>query len=63
MSEQTEIRRLVSQLLNGLALAAISGMVIVPSANGNLQPQMAVLGVAAAVLCHLLALLVWRRPN
>jgi hypothetical protein len=63
MSKQTETRRLVSQLLNGLALAAISGMVIVPAANGHLRPLAALLGITAAGLCHLLALLVWRRAD
>jgi len=60
MSKRVETRRLVSQLLNGLALAAISGMVIVPTASGNLQPLVAVFGVAVAGLCHLLALMIWR---
>ena len=61
MPNQREIKRLISQFLNGVALAVISGTVIIPAVNGAVQFGPVVIGAAVVVLCLLSSWTLWIR--
>lgn len=61
MTNQREIKRLISQFLNGVALAVISGTIILPMVSGTAQLGSAIVGVAVVVLCLLSSWALWSR--
>jgi len=61
MTNQREIKRLISQFLNGVALAVISGTIILPMVNGTAQLRPSIVGVAVVVLCLLSSWALWNR--
>ena len=61
MTNQREIKRLISQFLNGVALAVISGTIILPMVNGTAQPGPAIVGVVVVGLCLLSSWALWSR--
>ena len=53
-----EVRRSLSQFLNGLAVAGFSVLVLAPLANGTPRPVLAMAGAILAVLSAVAALAV-----
>lgn len=53
-------KRIIVQVLAGLAVASVSALVLVPVANGNFDPTKAVAGAVLAVTFAGMAVLVHR---
>lgn len=58
MKLNREGKRMVAQFLNGLGVAVVATLVLVPAAAGNLSPSSAVMAVCGAAILHATALLV-----
>jgi len=60
MTNEREMKRLASQFLNGIAIAAVTTMILVPASAGGFNVWLSLAGSAAALLLHGAALALWR---
>ncbi len=60
MTNEREKKRLVGQFLNGIAIAIISTVIVVPVAAGRFDAWLTLAGAVAAILVHGAALALWQ---